>query len=149
MSLFQITLTAACRENTTTCCRNFTASLIWPATISGNQKNMNLPRKAQKIIWDKLSRKMKQKISMTLASSNSLTHYTKGRIFSFILKPFIYCSEKKLTTLKKKVCWINKIGVSRGVILICFQLNTIRNWTNYFIDWKQKHNNKMYLLNYV
>ena len=53
------------------------------------------------------------------------------------------------STLKKKVYWINKIGVSRGAILICCQLNTIRNWINYFIDWKQKHNNEMYLLNYV
>ena len=29
------------------------------------------------------------------------------------------------------------------------QLNTIRNEMNYFIDWKQKPNNKIYLLNYV
>ena len=34
--------------------------------------------------------------------------------------------------LKKKVCWINKIGVSRGATLICFQLNTTRNWINFY-----------------
>ena len=50
---------------------------------------------------------------------------------------------------EKKVCWIKKTGVSRCATLICCELNTIRNWINYFIDWKQKHNNKMYALNYV
>ena len=49
----------------------------------------------------------------------------------------------------KNVYWIKKIGVSRGATLSCCQLNTIRNWINYFIDSKQKHNNKMYSLNYV
>ena len=50
---------------------------------------------------------------------------------------------------EKKVCWINKIEVSRGATLICCQLNMIRNWISYFMDWIQKHNEKMYSLNYV
>ena len=43
----------------------------------------------------------------------------------------------------------DKIRVSRGATLMCCQLNTICNEINYFIDWKQKYNNKMYSLNYV
>ena len=50
---------------------------------------------------------------------------------------------------ERKVFWINKIGVARSATVICCQLNTICNWSNYFIDWKQKHNNKMYSSNYV
>ena len=60
-----------------------------------------------------------------------------------------YVRMSRSRALKKKVYWINKIGVSRVATVICYQLNTIRNWINYFIDWKQKHNNKMHPLNYV
>ena len=48
--------------------------------------------------------------------------------------------------LKKQVCWINKVGVSRGATLICFQLNTNHNWINY--DLFIELNNKMYSLDY-
>ena len=60
------------------------------------------------------------------------------------MRYFSYIEKKSLLNQRNR----SVMGCHSHTLSIKHKIET-RNWVNYFIDSKQKHNNKMYSLNYV